>query len=246
MPGLVRATYAERMPLHRRERVAGIILLFGFVYLTFELVAAMAWTDPPYDWARNFISDLGFSDCATVDGDRICSPLHPLMNAGFLVQGTVFTIGSILVGRLILDPGFWRRVVTVLMVTSGVGTFFVGVFHQSLALSAAGLNWLHLLAATLAIGAGNIGIVLLGALAIRSVEWRFYGIAVLVIGVVGLVASVLLALGVDPGIGIGTVERIAVYPLNTWTVGTAVGLLVKSARDARRWTQPAEPAEVTR
>lgn len=221
--------------------MAGIILLFGFVYLAFELIAAMAWIDPPYDWARNYISDLGFADCATVDGDRICSPLHPLMNAGFLVQGTVFTIGSILVGRFILDRGFPRIVVTGLMVTSGVGTFFVGIFHQSLALSAAGLNWLHLLAATLAIGAGNIGILLLGALAIRTAEWRLYGIAVLTIGVVGLIASVMLALRVDPGFGIGTVERIAVYPLNTWTVGTAVGLLVKSVRDARRFTRRAEP-----
>ena len=93
----------------RRERrllVAGSILMLGFVYLAFEFIAAMAWADPPYDWARNFISDLGFSDCAVVDGDRICSPLHPLMNAGLLIQGTIFTIGSILVvrGKLTATP----------------------------------------------------------------------------------------------------------------------------------------------
>lgn len=230
------ATYAEQMPLHRLERIAGVILMFGFVYLVFELIAAAAWVDPPYDWARNYISDLGFSDCAVVDGDRICSPLHPLMNAGFMVQGTVFTIGGILVGRMVIPPGVLRATVVSLMVISGVGTFFVGVFHQSLALSTADLNWLHLLAATLAIGAGNIGISVLGGAAIRSAEWRLYGVAVLVIGAIGIVASILLALDLGAGTGIGAVERIAVYPLNTWTVGTGVGLLVKSVRDARRWS----------
>ncbi len=224
------------MPLHRRERVAGVILLFGFVYLLFEVIAATAWVDPPYDWARNYISDLGFSDCATVNDRRICSPLHPLMNAGFLVQGTVFTIGSVLVVRMIVGPGILRKVVTGLMVTSGVATALVGVFHQSLALSAAGLNWLHVTSATLAIGAGDVGIVVLGVCALRSAQWRLYGAAVLAIGIVGVVAAVLLAADADLGIGIGAVERVAVYPLNTWTVGTAVGLLVKSIRDARRWS----------
>ena len=47
-------------------------MLFGFIYLVFEFIAAMAWVDPPYDWAQNYISDLGFSDCATVDDRRIC------------------------------------------------------------------------------------------------------------------------------------------------------------------------------
>ncbi|WP_165068564.1 DUF998 domain-containing protein [Marisediminicola senii] len=219
----------------RRERrllVAGSILMLGFVYLAFEFIAAMAWTDPPYDWARNFISDLGFSDCAVVDGDRICSPLHPLMNAGLLIQGSIFTIGSILVVRLTLPDRTRRLVAGVPLVLSGVGTFFVGVFHQSLALYEADLNWLHILAATLAIGAGNIGIVLLGAFLLRSAEWRWYAIAILIVGIVGLVGSLLLINDIDFGLGIGLIERIAVYPLNTWTIGTGVGLLVKGARDS--------------
>ena len=218
----------------RRERIAGAVLLFGLVYLAFESIAAMAWIDPPYDWARNYISDLGFSDCATVDGSRICSPLHPLMNAGFMVQGTVFTVGSVLVTRIVFPAGAQRYTVVIPMVASGVGTFAVGVFHQSLALSAAGLNWLHVLSALIAIGAGNIGLVLFGALASRFDQWRGYGIAVLVIGVVGTASAVLLLFRVDLGLGLGLIERVAVYPLNTWTIGTAIGMLVKGARDARR------------
>ena len=219
------------MTTERRRRTAGVVLLFGLVYIVFEFVTAMAWVDPPYDWARNFISDLGFSDCAVVDGEPICSPLHPLMNAGFMVQGTVFTIGSLLVVRIMLQRLWERLVVAALLVSSGVGTFFVGVFHQSLALYEAGLNGFHLLAATLAIGPGNAGILLLGLLAFRHVEWRGYGIAVALLGVAGLVSSVLLVTETDFGLGIGLIERFAVYPLNAWTIGSGVGLLVKGVRD---------------
>ena len=40
---------------------------------TLEFIAAMAWVDPPYDWAANFISDLGFADCAAA-APRILPP----------------------------------------------------------------------------------------------------------------------------------------------------------------------------
>ena len=218
----------------RTQRIAGVVLLFGFVYLAFEFIAAMAWVDPPYDWAANYISDLGFADCAVVEGMRLCSPLHPLMNAGFLVQGTVFTIGSVLVVRLMLTEHWKRVLVGSLLVLSGAGTFLVGIFHQSLGLYDAGLNVFHVLAAFLAIGAGNIGIVLLGLLVLGQREWRGYGIAVVVIGAIGIAAGLLLLARNDLGLGIGVIERIAVYPLNAWTIGTGVGLLVKGIRDRRR------------
>ena len=147
--------------------VAGVVLLLGFVYLVFEFIAAAAWVEPPYDWARNYISDLGFSDCASVEGIRLCSPLHGLMNAGFLVQGTVFAVGSILVTSLLFPPGPFRRVVRALMVVSGAGTFLVGVFHLSLALTASGFGWVHFTVAFVAIGPGNAGILLLGIGAAR-------------------------------------------------------------------------------
>lgn len=208
--------------------------MLGLVYLAFESIAAMAWIDPPYDWARNFISDLGFSDCSSIKGYPICSPLHALMNAGFLVQGGTFAVGSVLVTGVLLRAGARRATVRVLLVASGSGTFLVGIFHQSLALYSAGLNWLHLTSAVLAIGAGNLGIILLGVLVLANPEWRWYGRAVILVGVVGGVGSFFLLLGADVGIGIGFVERVAIYPLNIWTVGTGTGFLVKSVADQRR------------
>ncbi|MBC7519430.1 MAG: DUF998 domain-containing protein [Microbacteriaceae bacterium] len=219
------------MSLSRRQLLAGGVFLLGFVYVIIEVLAARAWVNPPYNWALNYISDLGYSDCARVLGRQICSPLHPLMNLGFMIQGLVFVIGALLVVRVIVERRSLRWIVDTLLVTSGVGTFFVGVFHQSLALSAAGLNWLHFTAATLAIGPGNVGIVLLGILAARTIHWRSYGIAILSVGLIGVVSSLLLVAGFDFGIGKGFIERIAVYPLNTWTIGSGVGLTVVGVRD---------------
>ena len=218
----------------RRQRIAGVVLLFGLVYIFIEVITALNWVNPPYDWARNFISDLGFSDCAVFDTVPICSPLHELMNAGFMFQGTIFTIGSILVTRLMLPGRRLRLAIRFLLVASGIGTFLVGVFHQSLDLFAAGLNPLHLLAASIAIGAGNLGILALGIAVIGQREWRSYGIAVTIIGLIGMIAGTLLVFGNDLGVGLGFVERIAVYPLNTWTIGTGVGLLIKGSLEVRR------------
>ncbi len=218
------------MTSERRQRLAGVVLLFGLFYVGAELISANAWVDPPYDFARNYISDLGFSDCAGVGQHRICSPLHQVMNAGFMVQGSVFTIGALLVVRAILELSWQRVAVALLLVLSGVGTFFVGIFHQSLDLYAAGLNGLHLLAATLAIGPGNLGLLLLGLFALRARAWRLYGTAVAILGVAGIIGSVLLIEHVDFGPGIGLTERLAVYPLNIWTIGSGVGLLVTSYR----------------
>lgn len=227
-----------------RQLTAGIVLLFGLVYLVFESIAAAAWVDPPYDWARNFISDLGFADCAVVDGNRLCSPLHSLMNAGLLVQGTVFTIGGLLVTRVTLDSTRRRVTVGILLASSGVGTFFVGVLHQGVAFEAAGLDPLHLAAAALSIGAGNAGILLLGVFTVGKVSWRGYGIASIVLGSAGLTAGVLLRLGIDAGLGYGFVERIAVYPLNAWTVGSGVYLLAKSVRERRYALTRSRPTDL--
>ena len=227
------------MSPRRRQLVAGLVLMLGFVYLAFEAIAAAAWVDPAYDWAANYISDLGFSDCAIVDGSRICSPLHPLMNAGFFVQGTIFVIGGILAVGLMLPSGWKRGLVTVLLVLSGVGTFLVGVVHQSVELYASGLNWLHVLVAFLAIGPGNVGILLLGLLVLRDRRWRGYGIAVAGLGVVGIVAALFLLADNDLGVGIGLVERFAVYPLNAWTIGTGIVLLVRAGAGRRTAHGPA-------
>ena len=229
------------MTVARRQLVAGAVLLCGFIYVFLELLAARAWVNPPYDWAVNFISDLGYSDCAVVKGLRICSPLHPLMNLGFMIQGIVFVVGALLVVRVIVYRRAWRWLVDTLMVASGIGTFFVGVFHQSLALSAAGLNWLHIAAATVAIGPGNVGILLLGVLAARTVHWRSYGFAILAVGVFGVISSLLLISGLTLGVGKGFVERLAVYPLNTWTIGTGVGLAVLGIRDRMKTRRAQRP-----
>ncbi len=221
------------MTPERRRLIPGVVLLFGFVYLVFEFLAAAAWTAPPYDWGRNFISDLGYSGCSTQD-PRPCSPRHVLMNIAFVVQGTVFSIGGILVSRLVVLDRRGRAAVTALLVTSGVGTVLVGIFHLSPELTASGLGALHFASAVLSIGAGNLGILLLGVYSLRRPEWLPYGVGMTALGVFGIVSSVVLLTPLGREIGVGLVERLAVYPLNAWTIGTGVGLVVTGLAWRRR------------
>ena len=54
----------------------------------------------PYSRRTGCISDLGAVGCGIFDGRDVCSPLHLLMNASFVVQGL-----GMLVGALLLELG---------------------------------------------------------------------------------------------------------------------------------------------
>ena len=89
-----------------------------------ETVAASAWETPAYSYAFNFISDLGAPDCSTFQGREICSPLHTVMNAGFIVQGVLFVVASVLLQRL--ASGRARNIYLAIALIYGVGMVLVG------------------------------------------------------------------------------------------------------------------------
>jgi hypothetical protein len=43
--------------------VAALFILAGLQYLATEAITALAWKTPPYNYAYNFISDLGETTC---------------------------------------------------------------------------------------------------------------------------------------------------------------------------------------
>ena len=67
---------------------AGAFLVGGVTYLAAEAVAALGWTDRPYSYARNNISDLGIPDI---------SPLHAVMNTGFMCLFPLIFLSNIFV-----------------------------------------------------------------------------------------------------------------------------------------------------
>jgi hypothetical protein len=68
------------------RRLAATALLGGLVtYLVTDGISAAAWENPRYSYVRCWISDLGSSTVGIFQGRLIDSPLHDVVNAGFIV-----------------------------------------------------------------------------------------------------------------------------------------------------------------
>jgi len=213
----------------RRGRIlAGVFAAFApLVFLISEAIAAVAWTAGTYDYGHNFISDLGTTVCGSVfAGREMCSPLHGVMNFGFIAMGFgVFATVSLLGTRL----GGWRRVaLPVLGGFVAVSMTLVGVFHGGVESEANGLIALHALGAAVAILVGNTLAILSGSSARALGFPRWYGVTVITLGIVGLIGLAFLGAGatwLDPAI----FERISVYAIFAWLLTTSV-VQLRSAR----------------
>ena len=214
--------------------IAAAAILFivaGAQYLAAEAVAASAWQTPAYSYAFNFISDLGAPDCSTFQGREICSPLHTVMNAGFVAQGALFVIASILlVGPI---SGRARNIYLAIALIYGVGLFLVGYFHGSTEATENGTVVYHYIGASMAILGGNVAVIVAGLQRRRLEMPRWFGIASIVLGVVGLAGAVVLGttFGVLPS---GIPERVSVYTITAWQILTGIVLLL----GLRRLTRP--------
>lgn len=80
--------------------IAAAALLAGpVVYLTAEAISAAAWKNPTYSYTRDWISDLGSTTRGVFQSRLIDSPLHTVMNTGFILQGILYAAGTIALAR---------------------------------------------------------------------------------------------------------------------------------------------------
>lgn len=186
--------------------LGGLVYVFAAEYFVLEKIAAAAWTSPSYSWSGNYISDLGVTSCS-VD---LCSPRHAWMNAAFVTLGAVISVGSWLL-RHELFAGRIGGLGLALMLLSGMGDVLLGTFPGTLEATGGGTDSLHTLGATLAIIGGNAGVLVCGLTARPTRPW-LAGYCI-VSGLVGLGALALFAIGVDRGLGIGGIERVAANPV---------------------------------
>lgn len=211
---------------HLTPGIAAAAILFivaGVQYLVVEAIAAAAWTTPAYSYASNFISDLGASDCSTFQGREICSPLHTVMNAGFIAQGALFVVASILLMRPV--SGRARNVYLAIALIYGVGMVLVGYFHGSSEATENGTVVYHYIGASMAILGGNVAAIAAGLQWRRLETPRWFGIASIVLGSIGVASAVVLGttFGVLPS---GIPERASVYTITAWQILTGIVLLV--------------------
>lgn len=206
------AIFTDRYPL-----IGPIVWTLSVQYFVAQIVVASAWS-PAYSWASNLISDLGNSLCTPYLGRMVCSPEYEVMNLSFISLGTTMALGSLLIYQEFRESK-WSLIGFSLMALAGLGTMLVGFFPENT------ISWLHLLGAFLALGVGNLSLIIL-ALALYRVR-RSFRIYTIITGVVSLLAFTLLAFGIYLGVGPGTIERIASYPQTIWL--TLFGIYMTSS-----------------
>jgi hypothetical membrane protein len=232
--------HSTRNPGRRRLCAASAAALWiaaGGAYLALEAVAAAAFR-PDYSYSQSYISDLGVTSRQTFPDRIIDSPLAYLMNTAFVLQGTCFLLGAILVARAVGRPKV--GVFVILAAVNAVGNVLVGIVHSGPAAEAGGTAWVHRVGAAMAIVGGNLAIMAGSNLVRNAVATQWYRAASLGLAGLGLLSFTMLvidsmttAIRVLPG---GAWERGSVYSIIAWQVLTG-GYLIRLARRGDSCTQ---------
>ncbi|MEU8241231.1 DUF998 domain-containing protein [Actinoplanes missouriensis] len=218
------------MPFHNRLG-ALCWTLAAPLFLIANVVVGLRWTDPAFSWATNNVSDLGNVSCGVWDTTRpryVCSPWHDAMNVAFVLTGILLVAGFALTWRHTAGgkAGSWGKA---LMLLGGAGLGLAGAFPADVDEN------LHLLAALLVIVFGNIGLLVAGfartGTPLARLRWVTLGL-----GVLGTAGSVLFFAQQGVGIGVGGMERVAVFPLSVWACYAGLHLLagVYRSRGSRK------------
>lgn len=180
-------------------------------------VVAQARFAPAFDPVTNLISDLGNTACRPA----LCSPLHGIVNATFVVVGALHWLGAI--ATLEAWPRRrWGGAGRSLLALAGVGLILAGLAPENERAAA------HANGALLGLICLNLAMIVLGG-SIVSARTRLGELAV-GSGVVGLVGFVLFLSGAVPR---GIAERVADYPSAAMVVVFGVVVLVAAAKRGR-------------
>jgi hypothetical membrane protein len=226
---------AEDRPAPRLAVILGgaAWIVAALQYAVVQVVVAAAWHHPPYSWLGNYISDLGNTACGPFKVPHgtpayVCSPMHSMMNASFIIAGILTIAGALLLRH------FWPRsrgttVALVLLVVTGLGKIVVGLVPENTNID------LHLLAA-FNIPVGCVAILLLSQPS-RQPN-RAVSLTGIVLAVIGLVATVLSTAAefassssLDLGLRAGGMERVADYPGSLWIL--MIGIIAVLSAEAR-------------
>jgi hypothetical membrane protein len=198
-----------------RYRWGGLAWLLTCQFFVVEAVAARRFDG--YSYSADVISNLGTA----------ASPAATLMNASFIAQGLLIAAGALLLGPGLAGTG--GRVARVLLVAAGVGVLLVGVFPSDADATA------HQVAAAVHLLGGGLGLIAL-AYGVRP-RSEALGTTVALLGLLGVISTVLFASVVFLGLGEGGMERVAAYvqPIGLALAGAALW------RQGDRWWELTNP-----
>jgi len=199
----------ERVAIFRNRHplIGPVFWLLSVQYFITQIVVAAAW-QAPFSLMRNAISDLGSTVCGPFHDRIVCSPMHDLMNASFIVLGITMVIGSFLI------PGEFRknirsRIGFYGMGLAGIGTVLVGIFPEN------NPNHLHTVGAFLPFFVGNVSLVIFSYALHLPPVFRYY---TRISGLFALAAFVLFLFNHYIGLGLGGTERLVAYPQTIWLI----------------------------
>lgn len=207
------------------------IFMVATLYFVVQVIVAWIFT-PSYSLVTNSISDLGETSCGGYGSPAICSPRWWLMDyVGFLLLGIVMIIGSALLYHEFTerDPRERRAAMFGFGLTAlgGLGSILVGFFPEN------ENRTMHIVGAFLAIAIGNIAILVLGGLLTLPESMRR---SMLMFSSLALVALLCFAAHRSFGIGRGTMERIAAYPVTIWLISFGFYIWRFKPKESHKYT----------
>ncbi len=199
-----------------QRRTTGTLLIAGpVIFLLAELIAAAAWTDPPYSYTYHFISNLGVHGPSTLFGQYMYSPLAWVMNTGFILFGITILAGIVMLRSL----SGWRRWATLVPATLlAIGGVLLGMFPGSGEALKDGTGDFHSMGAFAGFIGANILAIMLGRMRRRVGLSPEIGRVLVTVGVIGLLSTTLYLLMIISSSGesvagiIGLIERGATHP----------------------------------
>jgi hypothetical membrane protein len=216
--------WAQQYSAHY-PKLGPVLYVTSIQYFAIQLFVALQWT-PSYSLSHDTISDLGNTACGTWNGRYVCSPLHSLMNASFVVLGITMTLGSVLISRYFAN-GRASAAGFAAMAISGLGVIMVGFFPEN------SVPALHGLGAATPFVLGNVSLIILAFSFKMPAVLRVYSFLSGVMALVGLVAY---ASSHYLGLGEGGMERVVAYPQTVCLVVIGFYLAARSSALHRRRT----------
>ena len=226
------ATQSPHTSYWTRMTLGALLLVATSEFFLAQIIAQLAW--PGYSVSQYDISALGVTECGPYTNGSggltfyACSPLHVVMNAGFILLG-VLTIAGVLLTRSIWPQRRLTSVGVALVAVSGLGAILSGLFPANVNLG------FHVLGALLNFLTASVGLLLLGLGARKRNGWlAAWSIA---LGLTTIAGLILYNSQNFLGLGPGGMERVLGYPSVIWAIGLGAALLV-SARRAASDTRP--------
>jgi len=126
---------AVQTPHAAQVRLGAIFLCATSVFFVAQIIAQLAW--PGYSVSQYDVSALGVTQCGQYTNGSggvsfyACSPLHMVMNAGFILVGA-FTSAGIILTRSIWPRRRLTRIGVAFVAVSGLGGILAGLFPANL------------------------------------------------------------------------------------------------------------------